>query len=301
MTGYMHPDYIQSLSEFGMPRELPQCGGSVLIRPIPGFSCFDAMGCYPLFFCQDWSQLHLDLKTLENELVSLSLVTDPFGKFDLSSLSYCFDHVVPFKEHFIVDMRQSIDACVTEHHRRYIRKSLNYVTIELCEKTTEILDEWTKLYDYLIQKHLIKGITAFSTKVFSKQLSIPGLTAFRAMYDGQSVGMLLWYLQNDVAYYHLGSSSPRGYELHTSFALFSYAIKYFAEAGIRWLDLGAGAGIDGNGTDGLTRFKRGWSNGTRTVYLCGRIFNQEKYADIVRAKDITAAGYFPAYRKGEFG
>lgn len=66
------------------------------------------------------------------------------------------------------------------------------------------------------------------------------------------------------------------------------------------VDLGAGAGIDDKGTDGLTRFKRGWSTGTRTAYFCGRVFDHAKYSELVRATSASATNYFPAYRAGEF-
>ena len=82
MTGYMHPGYVESLKEFGTPRALPRCRGWILERQIPGYPYHDAMGCYPLFACQDWSQLHLDLEEVGSELVSLALVTDPFGEYD---------------------------------------------------------------------------------------------------------------------------------------------------------------------------------------------------------------------------
>lgn len=70
---------------------------------------------------------------------------------------------------------------------------------------------------------------------------------------------------------------------------------------VSWLDLGAGAGMANDGTNGLSLYKRGWSTDTRTVYLCGRIFDHKRYAEIVKAKGIAATDYFPAYRKGEFG
>jgi hypothetical protein len=196
-----------------------------------------------------------------------------------------------------------MDNYVSQHHRRYMRKSLQYVTVEKCEKSTDFIYDWAELYENLIVRHSIKGIAAFSKESFAKQLSVPGLVMFRALHDDKTVGMLLWYIQNDVAYYHLGSNSPLGFQLHASFALFSFAIKYFADNGLTWLDLGAGAGVGGDGTDGLTQFKRGWSTDTRTVYFCGRVFNPERYAEILKAKSIGigATDYFPAYRKGEFG
>jgi hypothetical protein len=297
----MDPGYALSLSEFGNPRELPRCEGWVLERRIPGFGDRDAMGCYPLFACRDWSYLHVDMKSLESELVSLALVTDPFAECTREYLSRCFDHVVPFKEHFIIDLKQEIDSHVSQHHRRYIRKGLQQVSVECCRNPIDFIDDWSGLYEELILRHRIRGIAAFSREAFTGQLSVPGLVMFRAMREDKTLGILLWYVHGDLAYYHLGSTSRRGFELHASFALFSFAINYFAERGLRWLDIGAGAGVGGDGTDGLTRFKRGWATGTRTVYFCGRIFNPGRYAEIAEAKRITAAAYFPAYRKGEFG
>ncbi len=75
----------------------------------------------------------------------------------------------------------------------------------------------------------------------------------------------------------LGAFSELGYSLRASFALFTHAIEHFAASGLRFLDLGGGAGVKGRGPDGLTQFKKGWSNGARTVYFCGRIFDRNKY------------------------
>ena len=273
-------------------------------RQIPGFPYRDAMGCYPLFACRDWSELYADLEDIgnENDLVSLSLVTDPFGDYDRAYLGRCFkDVVIPFKEHFIVDLSRSMDTFVCNHHHRYARKALRHLHVEKCEDPTQCINEWVDLYTALIERHNIKGILAFSKSAFAKQLSVPGIVVLRAVHEETTVGMLLWYVQGEVGYYHLGASSARGYDLRASFAMFWFAIEYFAANGLRWLNLGAGAGIGGGGTDGLTRFKRGWSTGTRTAYFCGRIFDHARYSEIVEAKSISATDYFPAYRKGEFG
>ena len=102
MTGYLTRDYAQSLAAWGAVRELPRSGGWLLERRIPGSPWTDAMGPYPLFACHDWAQLHADLDDLDGRLVSVSLVTDPFGSYDERSLRQCFpDRVVRFKEHFL--------------------------------------------------------------------------------------------------------------------------------------------------------------------------------------------------------
>lgn len=301
MTGYISPGYAESLAEFGIPRELPECGGWILQRQIPGLSDFDAMGCYPLFACRDWSKLDNDLGNIGSELISLAVVTDPFGNYTPADLHKCFQHIaIPFKEHFIVDLHQPIKSFVCEHHRRYARKVMREIEVEKCQEPANLIDEWVNLYTTLIERHKIKGISVFSKLSFAKQLKLDGMVMFRAVHQNTTVGMTLWYVQNDVGYYHLGAYSQLGYELRSSFALFWFAIEYFAAIGLRWLNLGAGAGIKASGTDGLSRFKQGWSTGTRTAYFCGRIFDKERYSEILQLKGVFTTDYFPPYRKGEF-
>jgi len=300
-TGYYHPLYPQSLEVFGDPLELRFCRGYVLKRPIPGFPYYDAMGCYPLFVCQDWTRLQSGLEDLEGEVVSLSLVTDPFGDYDEQMLRLCFpDVVIPFKEHFVRDMSCSLEASVSEHHRRYARKALKQIRVERCEDPVACAGEWGRLYRELIERHAIGGIAAFSREAFEKQLRVPGIVVFQALSGKRILGMLLWYVQDGIAYYHLGAYSTLGYDLHASFALFWSAIEYFATSGVEWLNLGAGAGIHPGEHDGLSRFKKGWSTGTRTAYFCGRIFNRERYTEMAAAHGTSATEYFPAYRAGEF-
>jgi len=301
VTGYLHPDYAKSLAQFGTPHRLPRSGGWILMRQIPGFPYQDAMGIYPIFVCQDWSQLYLDLEEIRDKLVCLYLVADPFGHNDANYLQKCFKDVFnPFKEHFVVDLKSSIDTFVCKHHQRYARKALRNLYVERCDEPEQFVNIWVDLYDNLIKRHNVKGIPVFSRTAFAKQLRVPGIVMFRAVSEERTVGILLWYIQEEVAYYHLGASSPVGYSIHASFALFWFAIEYFATNGLRWLGLGGGFGVKGNIIDGLNQFKRGWSTGTRIAYFCGRIFNQSRYSEIVRAKGISTTDYFPAYRKGEF-
>src|SRR5207237_160064 len=104
-SGYAHPGYAASLLEFGRPRALIQSGGWILERPIPGANARDAMGCYPIFSCRDWSLLKSDLVELSGDLVSLVLVADPFGNFTEKLLGDTFkDLLTPFKEHFVIDL-----------------------------------------------------------------------------------------------------------------------------------------------------------------------------------------------------
>ena len=299
--GYSHPHYARSLQEFGQPIELPSCGGWILERQIPGTIYKDAMGCYPLFTCNDWVKIIDDLEDIGTNLTSLALVTDPFGDYDEALLRHCFKEVViPFKQHFIIDLSQSPNKFASKHHIRYARKALAQLIVEKCETPLDVIDSWVNLYKILTERHNIKGVSAFSRNAFVAQLEVPGIHVFRAIYNDETLGMILCYIENEVGYYHLGAYNSCGYEMRASFALFWFIIEYFASIGLRWLNLGAGAGIGADGKDGLSTFKRGWATGTRTAYFCGKILDPQKYAEIVKAKGTIDTEFFPAYRKGEF-
>ena len=300
MHGYSHPAYARSLAEFGEPRALPRCDGWILERPVASTPYRDAMGCYPLFACRDWSKLDLDLAELTNDLVSLAIVADPFGDHDPAQLQKSFPTLVTaYKEHLVTDLSQSPGSFVAPQHRRKARKALAQVDVEHVADPTLFAGVWIELYANLIQRHGIRGLTAFSATSLKAQLAVPGISMFRATRNNETVGITLWYTDRAVAYYHLGAYSDPGYELEASFALFWRALEHFANQSLQWLDLGAGAGVSMK-EDGLTRFKRGWSTGTRTAYFCGRIFDQSKYDEVMSIRNATAGNYFPAYRQGEF-
>jgi hypothetical protein len=299
-VGYYHPDYAGSFAEFGRPRELPHCGGWVLERAIPGHSQRDAMGCYPLFACRDWSRLKNDLEEL-TDLVCVSLVTDPFGAWTVEQLHECFpDRVLPFKEHYVLDLRGGVRRFIRGRTLTYARAALRTLRVEVCDTPADFLEDWLCLYQYLIERHQLSGIHAFSRRSFARQMTVPGFVMFRARLQRMVVGMLSWYVQGEVGYAHLLGMSPAGYELRAAYALYWSAIQHFAGR-LRWLDLGGVPGITGEEQEGLARFKRGWSSGTRPAYFCGRILDRDRYERIVRAAGPPPDGYFPAYRAGEFG
>jgi hypothetical protein len=300
MSGYLHQDYAQSLSEFGEPLRLPKSGGWLLKRMIDDTQR-DAMGTYPLFACSDWKSLKCDFSQIGGSLVSVIVVTDPFGEYDEGVLHDCFgDLVIPFKSHFVNDLACPPESIISKHHARNAAIGLKQVIVEQCEDPFSRLDDWVSLYSVLMQRHQISGIRKFSTSSFARQLKTPGIVAFRACRDLRTVGMILWYVQNGIAYYHLGAYTEEGYRLRASFALFCRALDYFKACGLKYANLGAGAGLGSSADDGLSRFKQGWSTGVRMAYLCGRIFDREKYDHLVHARGVGATTYFPAYRKGEF-
>jgi hypothetical protein len=300
VTGYCHPQYAESLKEFGVPRELPHSGGWILERPIPGTPYKDAMGCYPLFVCRDWFKLHEDLKNIGSELLSLTMVTDPFGAADKTYLARYFQIAKPFKKHLIADLSQNPENFVDKHHRYYARRSLRGMKVEICDEPLRYANEWIKLYDNLIKRHNISGIRAFSKESFNTQMQTPGFVFVAGKFGGGVIGGHIIAIHNDVAYSHLAAFSDTAYKHRASYGIYWMTLKYLTERKIRYFDLGAVAGIEEDAQDGLAKFKMGWSNDSRTVYLCGHIFDHDRYSETIKTKGITSMDYFPAYRKGEF-
>lgn len=298
--GYLHPAYAESLAEFGTPRLLPACGGSILIRDIPGSPYRDAMGCYPIFCCRRWQDIGHDIVELQEELVSLSLVADPFGDHSPEDLRRVFSTVVPFKEHYVVDLTLPIGAQSTRNHRRTVARANRAVHVERCPEPLDLLGEWSQLFDLLIARHRITGMKAFSRAAFERQLTIPGIVAFRATCGGETVGIHLWFEQGDVGYGHLGSTTARGHQVSASYALYDAAIAWFA-ARLRWLNLGGAAGSSPGEGNGLVEFKKGWATGVRQAYFCGTVLNSDAYSKLAAADGSFRTDYFPAYRAGELG
>jgi hypothetical protein len=254
------------------------------------------MGCYPLFACRDWAALAADLEALRGELVSLTVVADPFGAHDMAQLTACFPSLLaPYKQHYVADLAQPLERVVSKHHHYYARRALSRLEVDATTQAGPWLDDWDRLYAHLALRHRLTGTQRFSRESFQRQLEVPGLVAFRARLGTEVVGAHLWYVSGEVAYSHLAACDATGYETMASYALHATAVEHF-RGRVRWLALGAGAGVDPREPSGLAAFKRGWSTGTRTAYLGGRIFDPATYAALTSARAPSGTGYFPAYR-----
>jgi hypothetical protein len=294
-TGYLSSSYVDSLAEFGRPVRLPESGGFLLERDIPRSADRDATGPYPLFCCHDWSAVPADLASLEGRLVSVVLVTDPFSPVDPAALAPAFSHgLVRYKDHSVIDLEVPLEQTACAHHRRNARNALRRLTVEEIRQPMQFVDRWCGLYAEVIARHELTGTACFSRRSFEAQFAVPGLVALRAIDDDQStVGMVLWYLQGDVAYYHLAAYSPRGYAKKASYALFWTSAERL-RGRVRWLSLGAGAGVTNDGSDGLTRFKRGWSPLVRPAYLGRHVASAKRYGELCRGR--PRIDFFPEYR-----
>jgi hypothetical protein len=298
-SGYGHPAYAHAVAGNGIVRRLPRSAGSVIVRDIETSGRRDAMGPYPIFSCADWSSLDQDLLELSDDLIAVGMVTDPFGAWSEEVLRRCFPDVLHrYKEHFAVRLGENPLGHVHAHHRRNIALGRRNVQVAVVDDLAGFAKEWQWLYGQLVRRHRIRGPADFAPSSLTAQLLVPGMVALRARRNGETVGASLWYEQGEIAYYHLAAYAPAGYDLRASYALFAAAIERFAERGLAWASLGAAAGAIGDPDDGLSRFKRGWSTETRTVWFGGRVLQPDIYD---RLAGPSTRRWFPAYREGETG
>ena len=296
MLGYAAEEYARSLAEFGEPLKLPRAGGWLLARELPGGAGRDAAGCYPLFSCADWNSLPLDLEDLPKDLVAVSLVADPAADTSFDELRKSFPDVCyHYKDHHFADLSRPLREFVAGHHQRNVRQAIKALRVQLLENPGDHLPAWNALYADLVNRHQIRGIAAFSAKAFAAQMEVPGLRAYAAVLREEIVGIVLWLVSERTAYYHLAAYAEAGYEQKASFALFWHCLEVFAAEGIRWAALGGGAGTFA-ASQGLSRFKQGWSTETRPAFFCGRILDHARYAELVAQSGNRDSTYFPAYR-----
>lgn len=303
LKGYRHRRYAQSFTERFKIERLKHSGGWMLKHSIGDTGQFDGTGCYPFFSCEDWLGLPEDLELLrcEQSVVSLSLVVDPLNRPEDSGNFEFFNHSArAFKKHFLVDIASDPLSSIAKNHQRNAVKALRKMEIVFAHDTTDLGARWIELYGILIKRHKITGIAAFSDNALLRQLSVPGLVAAYAMHEGEMIGICLWMTEGGNAWYHLAAYSDTGYQLGASFAIFYSAIQFFQTQGIQTINLGGGAGVTGKREDGLTRFKRGWSNREEDAYFCSHVVDQALYKTLSARSKVNESEFFPAYRNSDF-
>lgn len=303
MHPYADPAYAAQLTHLGTPVPLPRAGGCLLRRDdVPGGG-WDATGPYPLLRCERWDRLADDLDELvgSDGATSVFAVADPLGGWREGDLRAAFcDLARPWKLHQVVDLTVPADRRTRSDHRRKARRAARSVDVAE-EPARDVVGAWARLYAGLRERHGFAGSGAdFPPERWTAHLAVPGVRAFvaRPVGGGEPVGVLLFACGDGVAHYHLGASSPEGYAVGASFALFRAALDTLAAEGVEVADLGGGAGVADDPSDGLVRFKRGWATHELPAWLCGRVGDADRYRAACRAagREPAASGFFPAYR-----
>lgn len=289
---YASAAYAGVFEHTAEPLWVPAWGAHVLVRDIPDGGGRDALGVYPLAPFAPDADLAAGLRWLQAQgLVSIGLVPDPATAPPVLELQKAFDLCIPFKTHYLVDYARPVDF--TKHHQGKIRRALKDVAVETVA-LSQHLEAWCGLYGNLIDRHDIGGLSAFSPEAFRRLAAVDGLTTVAARAGGEIVSMHLWLTDpaSRTAYSLLAATSLEGYRRSAAYAVNDASIRQLS--GLACVNLGGGAGLAG-GEDGLTYFKRGFSNAEVQAYFCGAILDPARYAALSGGHALPATP-FPAYR-----
>ena len=288
---YATQDYAASLGHVGEAFAVPEWDGQVLTRATPERDRRDAMGPYPLTPIAPDADLRAGLDRLAAaELVSIVLVTDDRLRPPLAVLEGAFDFVRPFKSHFLHD-RSLGPVAYGKHHRYELRRAL--AQVEASEiALAEHLPAWEALYGELAARRGLAGLHAFPAAHHAVLARLPGLRTFGAFIDGRLVSAHLFVTHGGYAISHLAASAAEGYETGAAYAVNDLAITALDDCQV--INFGGGAGLTDDPSDGLVRFKKGFSNRTAPSFLCGKVLDRPAYEML--SAGFGQAGFFPAYR-----
>ncbi len=131
-----------------------------------------------------------------------------------------------------------------------------------------------------------------------------GLQLFVAEHDGEVVAASLFLHHGDFLQYHLSASDPDSRDLPASKLIIDAARKWGVQVGAKILHLGGGVGSQ---EDSLWRFKKGFSDRRHTFSVWKHVVSPELYEELIAkrarrlgvpSRELSASGFFPAYRAG---
>jgi hypothetical protein len=269
-------------------------------RPIAGTDAFDFAGPYPCVAVFDYRALADDIAALQGtDGVSVVFVTNASDEAEvvrrLRGLTLC----APFKTHHLVRFDTPWRDYLSAHHLRELRSAWKErLTTRICATTAAYASTFWPLYQVLIARHSIGGIPALSPDIVAAQCALPGMMAVEVLDGSDVIAASLWAHDGREAHIHLLAQTERAYALRASYLLYEAALDHFSGR-VEQVNLGGGAGLSDDAEDGLSRFKRGWSNATAQTYLCGEILDQALYRSLSATHGTTASSFFPQYRTPE--
>ena len=259
----------------------------------------DVVGPYPLAAFRTDSDLRGGLDELTNAgFVTVTAVVDEAISPPIQGFRDAFTVVRPFKAHYVVDNTLGTYQ-PSSHHRYEIRKTVRN-KIEVCAVSlSDIVDEFSDLYETLVSRHSISTANRFTKVSFEALAQCPGLHTVAAYQRGALISCHLWIRHEMNAWSLLAASNAQGYATNAAYAIYDQSIRHFSDCSI---NIGGIAGNADASDDGLARFKSGFANRTRQSYIAGSVLNHQLYGQLCAVQPGTDTKfYFPQYRAPRIG
>ena len=298
-SAYQHSDYASSFDDGADSLYLEHCDGWLLRRQIDGTNFTDLANPYPMFSCKNLTAIDADINDLDTtSTISLVLRTDAFSEYDVSSKLPGFDQIRRFKTHQIANLDQPWRSFARRTCRRNAASAQTIFEIRRVGQPVNYAQHLWDLNQVVLKRRSAVQIMPLTQATLTAQLSLPGVSLFVAR-NQQGIQAIACFMEvGDYAYAHLLGASDESRSQSVIYGLYGCALDYYQER-VQAIDFGGNAGLTEDNQDGVTRFKQGWCNQTRSSYLCCKILNRDLYQELCSRSGSEASSFFPAYRAAQ--
>ena len=160
----------------------------------------------------------------------------------------------------------------------------------------DLLDQFTAIYNATMDKDNADEYYYFKDGFYNSVLNDLGenATIFYAQYNNIIIAASIMIYANGRLNYHLSGSLREYQSLAPSNLLLWKAAEWGNELGCKTFHLGGGVG---SREDSLFRFKKAFYRGKLCKYHVGKkIFDEQRYKELLSGRTITDGHYFPEYR-----
>ena len=238
----------------------------------------------------------------ENLCRQLGIVSE-FVRFDpvLKNHEKClaFYGTVPLGKTVTMDISspELIWANLTSKNRNMIRKAIKSGVSITHGCSGKLMSEFCELYYRTMDRDSASAYYYFGKEYFDCLLNElnDNIRIFCAHAQGRVISSALILAENGRMSYHL-AGSLREYGSFAAGNLLLYeAALWGCEAGCKTLYLGGGVG---SGDDNLLKFKRSFcrGDGFDTFHIGKKVFDAEKYSELIRMRSGERSDFFPQYR-----
>jgi len=251
------------------------------------------------------SQSHLNTESLFNSYsawLQRNGIISEFVRFHpmLKNHEACqgFYDVIQLGEVVHIDLsdREGIWENITSKNRNMIRKAIKNNIKVYNGRFPEIYKQFRSIYNSTMDKDEAEDYYYFGESFYESVLNdLPhNAQVFWAMKDGKVIAASIMLATNGRMNYHLsGSLREFGSLAPTNLLLYEAALWGNAN-GYKTLYMGGGVG---SGEDSLFKFKRAFYKGDLNRFYIGKkIFDQEKYDELLGMREPIDSGFFPKYR-----
>ena len=231
----------------------------------------------------------------EHNIISEFVRFHPMLKNHQESLA--FYEVIGLGEvvHMDLSSPETIWNNITSKNRNMIRKAIKNNIKVYNGRFPEVYEQFRVIYNETMDRDHAEAYYYFQPEFYESILEDLSLNAqvFWAEKDREVIAASIFLTANGYMNYHLSGSLGAYSSLAPGNLILYTAALWGCANGCRTLYLGGGVG---SGEDSLFKFKRSFYRGELNRFYIGKkVFDQEKYDELVAMRDMIESGFFPKY------